>query len=239
MYDILLLAPLAQTSGLDLWSIIAGAHIVSKVVFTLLLLGSVWSVAVMFERALLLARLGRSVLEGQVMLDAAAKPDAAGRPELLTRIRAANREDEPLFSVLRSGLIAWDELRAVGEKRLEVLEAMMREAMGRELKMVRAGLRANLPVLANVASSAPFVGLFGTVIGIILTFDTMARQQNMGRELVGSGIADALIATAMGLFAAIPAVIAYNVLTDRINQAVLAIEEAAMERVYFLVDRNL
>ena len=109
----------------------------------------------------------------------------------------------------------------MGETRLEVMETMVLEAVTRELKLVRSMLRVNLPILANIASVAPFIGLFGTVIGIILTFDSIARTGNMGQDLVASGIADALVATAMGLFAAIPAVIAYNFFVDRVNQLIL------------------
>ena len=90
----------------------------------------------------------------------------------------------------------------------------------------------------NIASVAPFIGLFGTVVGIILTFDTISKKGNMGQDLVASGIADALVATAMGLFAAIPAVIAYNFLTDRVSQVVLEMEAVAMERIYYMVQRE-
>jgi biopolymer transport protein ExbB/TolQ len=126
----------------------------------------------------------------------------------------------------------------VGETRLEVMEALVTDAVTRELKLVRSMLRANLPILANIASVAPFIGLFGTVVGIILTFQQISATGHMGQELVASGIADALIATAMGLFAAIPAVIAYNYFTDKISQIILSIEEVALERIYFLVQRE-
>ena len=153
-------------------------------------------------------------------------------------IGKAERGQSPLFSVLRAGIALWDSLVAVGETRIDVMEAMVEQAVGRELKLVKAGLRTNLPILANIASVAPFIGLFGTVVGIIMTFNAIAEKGNMGQDLVGSGIADALVATAMGLFSAIPAVIAYNFFTDKINQLILSIEEVAMERIYFLVQRD-
>jgi len=150
----------------------------------------------------------------------------------------ADRATSPLYSVLNAGVSYWQELEDVGETRLEVMETMVLEAVTRELKLVRSMLRVNLPILANVASVAPFIGLFGTVVGIILTFDSIARTGNMGQDLVASGIADALVATAMGLFAAIPAVIAYNFFVDRVNIIILTIEKVAMERIYFLVQRE-
>lgn len=231
-----MLAQTAQTSGLDLWSVIWGAHPITIAVFAILLLCSVWSFAIMIERAAMMHRAWRAVVRGKAQLDtwAETKEWEHGREQ----ISEATREDSPLFVVLRAGITCWDELSAIGETRLEVMESMMLDAMARELKMVRVMYRANLPVLANIASTAPFVGLFGTVVGIILTFNTIARTHALGPELVGSGIADALVATAMGLFAAIPALIAYNIFTDRVNQTLLAIEEIAMERVYFLVERS-
>lgn len=232
----LVMAQAAEAPGLDLWNILLNAHPVSKVVFAILVVCSVWSVAVIIERIIVLRRTWRNALEGQALLDAWAESSdwTMGKET----IRRATREGSPLFSVLRAGIACWDELLQVGETRIEVMEDMVNSAIGRELKLVRAMLRANLSSLANISSTAPFIGLFGTVIGIILTFDTIAREHNMGPDLVGSGIADALVATAMGLFAAIPAVIAYNVFTDKVNQSVLGMEEIAMERIYFLVERT-
>jgi biopolymer transport protein TolQ len=79
-------------------------------------------------------------------------------------------------------------------------------------------LADRLNILATVGSVAPFVGLFGTVWGIMTTFTAIAAQQNTSLVTVGPGIAEALFATAIGLFAAIPAVIAYNRFSHRVNQ---------------------
>lgn len=79
-------------------------------------------------------------------------------------------------------------------------------------------LEANLPVLATVGSTSPYVGLFGTVWGIMISFKAMANVQQATIAMVAPGIAEALIATAMGLFAAIPAVVAYNRYMSEINR---------------------
>jgi biopolymer transport protein TolQ len=126
----------------------------------------------------------------------------------------------------------------VGETRVEVMENMVDSAINRELKLVKSMFRVRMPWLANIASTAPFIGLFGTVVGIILTFNAIASKGNLGMDVVGSGIADALIATAMGLFAAIPAVLAYNGFIDWTNQLILIMEETVLERIYFLVQRD-
>ncbi len=228
--------PAKHAGGLNLWEILMNAGPVSKLVFVLLIGCSVLSVAVIVERWIVTKRAEKSTNDSLQLLDAWAMTQqwASAREE----IGQAIRETTPLFSVLRAGVAYWGELAAVGENRMEVLEAMTFEAVNREMKLVRAMLRANLSILANIASVAPFIGLFGTVVGIIMTFDSIAKSGNMGQDLVASGIADALVATAMGLFAAIPAVIAYNFFSDRCNQLILSMEEVALERIYFLVQRQ-
>jgi biopolymer transport protein TolQ len=79
-------------------------------------------------------------------------------------------------------------------------------------------LSDRLNILATVGAVAPFVGLFGTVWGIMRSFTSIAAQQNTSLAVVAPGIAEALFATALGLFAAIPAVIGYNQLSDRLNR---------------------
>ena len=222
--------------GLDIIQILLNAHPISKMVFGSLILCSVLSIGVIIERLIVLANAHKSTEAAIDQLDewAAGQQWQAARSE----IGQATRKHAPLFSVLRSGIAYWEELLAVGETRMDVMESMVGGAVTRELKLVRAMLRANLPILANISSVAPFIGLFGTVVGIILTFDSISRSGNMGQQLVASGIADALIATAMGLFAAIPAVLAYNYFTERVSHQVLEIEEIALERIYFLVQRE-
>lgn len=225
-----------EHGGMNLWTIMLNAHPISKFVFVLLVACSVLSIAVIVERWIVMKRVREATLASLERLDmwGMAKEWEAARAEIMQATRMGN----PLFSVLRAGIAYWKELTEVGETRLEVMESMVTEAVGRELKLVRANLRTNLPILANISSVAPFIGLFGTVVGIVLTFNAIATQGNMGQDVVGSGIADALVATAMGLFAAIPAVIAYNFLTDRVNQIILEMEEVAMERIYFLIQRD-
>lgn len=222
--------------GLNLWTILMNAHPISKIVFALLIAASILSVAIIVERSLVLKRARRTTTEALAQLDEWA---ASGQWQTAREtISLAKRETSPLFSVLRAGISYWQQLVGVGETRLEVMEALVVEQVSRELRLVRAMLRANLTILANITSVAPFIGLFGTVVGIILTFDAISRSGNMGQELVASGIADALIATAMGLFAAIPSVIAYNYFSDKVSQVILAMEEIALERIYFLVQRE-
>ena len=230
------LAVAGNAPGMNLWAILLASHPISKIVFVLLIGCSILSIAVIIERWIILKRTRQSLLQAAEQLDtwSMARQWEAAREEIIH----ATRTQSPLYSALRAGVAYWQELVDAGETRMEVMESMVTEAVGRELKLVRSMLRANLPILSNIASVAPFIGLFGTVVGIILTFDAISRTGNMGQELVASGIADALVATAMGLFAAIPAVIAYNFFTDHINQIILDMEATALERIYYLVQRK-
>ena len=182
------------------------ADIVVKGVLVLLLAASVWSWAVIIDKSWRLAATRRSVRvqEGRV---AAAHSVAelmapSGRPE-----RA-----DPVAQVLAAG---WAEStvaasaatapETAGERR-ERIERAMRLALNAELRR----LEARLPFLATLGSAAPFIGLFGTVWGIMGSFAGIAAANNTSLAVVAPGIAEALFATAMGLAAAIPAVVAYN-----------------------------
>ncbi|MGD9496071.1 MAG: MotA/TolQ/ExbB proton channel family protein [Armatimonadota bacterium] len=79
-------------------------------------------------------------------------------------------------------------------------------------------LRARLPILATLGALSPFIGLFGTVVGIMHSFEAVARQKGAGIEVVGAGIAEALICTAAGLAVAVLAVLAYNVFTSQMRR---------------------
>ena len=125
--------------------------------------------------------------------------------------------------VTAAGHAAWRD-QDPGETRLERrerIERAMRGALSADLRRFQPGL----PLLATIGSAAPFLGLFGTVWGIMNSFSAIARSQDTSLAVVAPGIAEALFATAIGLVAAIPAVVGYNKLTTdltRLNQAYAA-----------------
>jgi biopolymer transport protein TolQ len=119
-------------------------------------------------------------------------------------------------TVVKAALAAWrdrDEEETRADKR-ERIERVMRDALGIELRRLEVGL----PFLATTASAAPFIGLFGTVWGIINSFSAIAQSQDTSLSVVAPGIAEALFATAIGLVAAIPAVMAYNKLSTDLSR---------------------
>ncbi|MDP4021847.1 MotA/TolQ/ExbB proton channel family protein [Methylobacterium sp. NEAU 140] len=153
--------------------------------------------------------------------------------EKVVRLAAARRQAKAFENLVRSGgsldgefkgiaghvvkaaLDAWrdqDQTETRAERR-ERIERAMRGALGVEIKRLKGGLS----LLATSGSTAPFVGLFGTVWGIMNSFSSIARSQDTSLAVVAPGIAEALFATAIGLVVAIPAVMAYNKLTTDVG----------------------
>ena len=188
------------------------ADIVVKGVLVLLLVASVWSWAVILDKLWRLGSVSRSARAHEERAAAARSP-----AELWTRTEAAETGD-PAGQVLIAGLAeSAIEVPAnsetIGERR-ERVERAMRLALNSELRR----LETHLPFLATLGSAAPFIGLFGTVWGIMDSFQSIAAANSTSLAVVAPGIADALFATAMGLAAAIPAVVAYNKFTVELGR---------------------
>jgi biopolymer transport protein TolQ len=118
--------------------------------------------------------------------------------------------DLPAGRVFSAGMYEWRRSTGRGSIDREGTRARLATAMGAAIASEVDKLGDRLNILATVGSVAPFVGLFGTVLGIMRSFSAISVQQNSSLAVVAPGIAEALFATALGLFAAIPAVIAYN-----------------------------
>jgi biopolymer transport protein TolQ len=176
---------------------------VVKGVLLLLLAASVWSWAVIIDKLWRLAAASRSAREHE------ARAAAARSPQELSATEAR----DPAGLVLSAGLAESTaeprpQPESAGERR-ERIERAMRLALSTELRR----LELRLPFLATLGSAAPFIGLFGTVWGIMRSFEGIAAANSTSLAVVAPGIAEALFATAMGLAAAIPAVVAYNKIT--------------------------
>jgi biopolymer transport protein TolQ len=183
------------------------ADIVVKSVLLLLLAASVWSWAVIIDKLWRLAVASRSAQAYEVRVAA-----AHSAPELMAPSGRSDGSD-PAGQVLSAGWTesteaAWPAPETLSERR-ERIERAMRLALSVELRR----LEARLPFLATLGSAAPFIGLFGTVWGIMRSFTGIAAANSTSLAVVAPGIAEALFATAMGLAAAIPAVVAYNKIT--------------------------
>lgn len=187
----------------SLYSMYLGADPIVKGVMILLAVASVICWAIILEKWIRLFILGRDL---RTLKMVASEPAAASKATGLTSKLFAAAEIEALEGGDR------------GESRSDVrarLERAMRSSMKSELQRIEAGL----PFLATVGSAAPFIGLFGTVWGIMNSFTAIAHQQDTSLATVAPGIAEALFATALGLAAAIPAVMFYNHFAVKLGRA--------------------
>jgi biopolymer transport protein TolQ len=132
--------------------------------------------------------------------------------------RAEGDADLPIARIFSAGVAEWRRSTASGNIDREGTRERLATAMGSSVASEIDQLSDRLNVLATVGAVAPFVGLFGTVWGIMRSFTGIAAQQSTSLAVVAPGIAEALFATAIGLFAAIPAVIAYNRFSHAINR---------------------
>ena len=191
--------------GLSVVTLFVNADIVVKAVLLLLLAASVWSWAVIVEKLWRLGAVNRAARSHE------ARTAAAGSAGELGSGGAA--ADDPAALVLAAGL---DESAIEASANFESV-AERRDRIERAMRLVLSGelrrLERNLPFLATLGSAAPFIGLFGTVWGIMRSFAGIAAANNTSLAVVAPGIAEALFATAMGLAAAIPAVVFYNKFT--------------------------
>jgi biopolymer transport protein ExbB/TolQ len=188
----------------------------ARAVVVVLLAMSAYSLSIAIER-LVAYRKGRAL--SRLYIEA-----LAPHVESAARLREAVGLDKkfagaPVATVVGAGISEYAKSLGAGASSASAFDVA--EAVNRTMERVKerelANLRRGLPVLATVASSAPFVGLFGTVVGILKAFQSMAVAGTGGFKVVSLGIAAALIATAAGLLVAIYAVVAYNYFVARIN----------------------
>jgi biopolymer transport protein TolQ len=206
---------------ITIWGMFWGAHLVVKIVMIGLLLSSVWSWSIIINKYLLFGRVEKQMdrfeevfWSGNSLEDLYQTLSARPTTGMASLFVAAMREWKRSFSASA----AFMGLQARIEKVLDV-------SIAREVER----LESQLLVLASVASAGPFVGLFGTVWGIMTAFRSIAASKNTSLAVVAPGIAEALFATAIGLFAAIPALIFYNILQGRVARSQARMESFADE----------
>ena len=192
-------------SDMSIWHLVANASVVVQFVMFLLALVSVVSWVMIFQhwRTLSKASTGAKKFEERFW-------SGMDLGRLYVQVNSEEEENNGQENIFKSGFREFARLRqqsnAEAEAVMEGAQRAMRVAMSREQEK----LENHLSFLATVGSTSPYVGLFGTVWGIMNSFRSLATVQQATLAIVAPGIAEALIATAMGLFAAIPAVIAYN-----------------------------
>jgi biopolymer transport protein TolQ len=211
----------AQTAGVNLahdmtiWGLFMHADIIVKCVILMLVFASVWCWAIIISKRLMLNKLNRRADRFE---------DAFWSGEALDKlyVRVRKSPDDPMLATFIAGMDEWQAGIAAGIPSSESVQASLKQRVERAMNVAVAReiqtLERGLTFLASVGSTAPFIGLFGTVWGIMNSFTAIAASNNTSLAVVAPGIAEALFATAIGLVAAIPAVLAFNVFSTALNR---------------------
>jgi biopolymer transport protein TolQ len=218
-------ATVAPVAELDYLQLVLHASWPVLIVMILLVLASVMSWFVIFRKMGVFSRAGREADDFENRFWSGA--------EITALYRAAtdrNRVATGMEAIFEAGYREYARLRQQhknldARSQLESAQRAMRATLAREVDR----LEHNLELLANVGSTAPYVGLVGTVFGIMVSFHGLANNKQATIASVAPGISEALIATAMGLFAAIPAVWAYNRFATRVERLSVRYESFAEE----------
>jgi biopolymer transport protein ExbB/TolQ len=215
----------------ELWN---SMGVVAKIVVGILAIMSAYSISVMIERWLAYRQARQ---QSRVFTPAVAECLKEGKIDEAIALGEQNNKSH-LAKVLISGL---HELQAHSKSKDipgESIESAKR-ALDRATAIGVSDLKRGLGGLATIGSTAPFVGLFGTTIGIINAFQGMKTEETAGIAAVAGGIAEALVTTAFGLFVAVPAVWAYNTFTNRIEVFTIEMDNSSSELIdYFLKKRG-
>jgi biopolymer transport protein ExbB/biopolymer transport protein TolQ len=207
--------------------------IVDKGVVLLMFFMSAWSIGVMIDRWIAF-----NAARNQSRAFAPAVAGALKNGNLDEAIKVADRFNKShLAKVVVAGLQEFKAHQASNEISGETIEASKR-ALDRAEAIVHAELKRGISSLATIGSSAPFVGLFGTVIGIINAFRGIATEKATGLAAVAGGISEALVTTAVGLIAAIPAVWAYNYFSNRLEGFDVEMGNSSSELIDYFIKRS-
>jgi biopolymer transport protein TolQ len=215
------LAGSVASHDLSMWALFLRADFIVKAVMVALILASFWCWAIIFDKLMRLRQLWQKAEHFEESFWSGGSLE-----ELYDRIGA--RPLDPMSAIFVAAMREWRRSAAKGLAGVSLpqrIDRVMHVTLGREMEL----LERNLGVLASVGSTAPFIGLFGTVWGIMNSFQSIAATKNTSLAVVAPGIAEALFATALGLVAAIPAVIAYNKISNDLDRYAKRLENFSGE----------
>lgn len=219
--------------GFDLVSMWRVMSWPARSVAILLLLMSAWSIGVMIDRWI---AFGAARKQSRVFAPAVAGALKEGKIEEAVAIAEQNKRSH-LAKVVTAGLQEFQAHQVSSEIPGEEIEASKR-ALERAAAIVNAELKRGVSSLATIGSTAPFVGLFGTVLGIINAFTQIQVQKTTGLTAVAGGIAEALVTTAMGLLVAVPAVWMYNYFTSKLEAFNVEMDNSSSELIDYFIKRS-
>ena len=219
------LAGVAAAYDFSVWALFLRADMIVKLVMILLLGASIWSWAIIIEKVVRLRRLNLQAGEFEDLFWSGGSVDA-----LYDRIGV--RPSDPMSTVFSTAMREWrrtaertGQPREMVSNLQERIDRVMDVTVDREVERIER----QMTFLASTGATAPFIGLFGTVWGIMNSFQAIALTKNTSLAVVAPGIAEALFATALGLLAAIPAVIAYNKLSKDMDRYAARLDGFANE----------
>ena len=194
----------------SLFSMILQASLVAKGVLALLLLMSVGSWALMLQKYFALGAASRKATEGMARFDRAAN--------LREAVQSLGADPtSPLYFIAHQGVQEFNRSKELGNSS-EVVVDNVRRALRQGVATELSRLQNSLSILATTANTAPFIGLFGTVWGIMGSFHSIGMLKTASLATVAPGISEALVATAIGLAVAVPATIGFNIFMGKLSQ---------------------
>ncbi len=213
---------LAAPASFSVLSLFWQSHIVVKLVMIGLIVASVWCWAIIFDKYLLFARTRRQIDKFE---------NAFWSGQSLEKLyeQVSEKDTHGISAVFVAAMREWKRTYEIAPKTLHGLSGRIDRVMDVTVAREVDRLERRLLVLATVGSAAPFIGLFGTVWGIMTSFQAIAASKNTNLAVVAPGIAEALLATALGLLAAIPAVMFYNKFASQVTRLTIRLEGFADE----------
>ncbi|WP_346911649.1 protein TolQ [uncultured Roseibium sp.] len=212
----------APDGGISFFALFWQAHIVVKIVMIGLIGASVWCWAIILDKFLLMGRTKRQMNRFETVFWSGQSLE-----ELYGTLH--HRTNHSMAALFVAAMREWKRSHEGAKPAIGSLQQRIDRVMDVTIQREGERLENRLLVLATVGSAAPFIGLFGTVWGIMTAFQAIAASESTNLAVVAPGIAEALFATALGLLAAIPAVIAYNKFSADVGKAVARMEGFADE----------
>ena len=210
----------------SLWSLFIRADWVVKSVILILVFSSIWSWTIIFSKIIRVKQIQKQSSEFEELFWSGNSLE-----DLYDTLQEGS--DDPKVNVFCAGMEEWKKskrkIRYSNPNTINSLKDRMIRSMQTCFSREMESIEKNLTFLATAGSTAPFVGLFGTVWGIMNSFQSIAIAQDTNLAVVAPGIAEALFATALGLFVAIPSVVAYNQISSHINKFSSSLEDFTNE----------
>ena len=215
----------SQELNFSVWMMFLKADLIVKLVMLVLIVASVWCWAIIIGKSLRLKRLNTDAAEFEGSFWSGGSLDT-----LYDKIGTLPKD--PMAAIFVSAMKEWRRSNDSGvtsadhgSSLTDRIDRVMDVTLNREIERVER----QITILASTGSTAPFIGLFGTVWGIMNSFQSIAISKNTSLAVVAPGIAEALFATALGLLAAVPAVIAYNKISKDVDRYAARLEDFSSE----------